>query len=381
MKKGLIAITALASLLVLGYSAYALLSTPTGTVEVQQVRVFEPITYPNHIEFNVFPNDSIGDLEIALINEWWDTTMVKFTMEVLPFDMSCLKVVWDSLMYQQKWDTLNQTIFWRMVMNLGKDSAIINLAHNREIIDIVPLRKWEALTDTMKEDYRDSVRLRHELAENAGVFVTPGKRHYYEFKKMLPHIAQAVQIFEHLGVDPWYAQAILLIESPGKLQYSPVGAYGSFQLMENVATEYGLIVNDSIDEREDFPKAAQCAAALLKQRCVAQTRYMLRKREIPFQESDLWFRLLVLHSYHAGAGNVAGVLDQIAEFSSGPDFMKKVWQTEYKGFKNASQNYSQVALASLLELDVILQTLPDSVCHDTLFLWREEEIKSPEIVY
>ena len=48
-------------------------------------------------------------------------------------------------------------------------------------------------------------------------------------------------------MDPWYAQAILMIESPNKLQKSNAGAYGSFQLMKDVARLFGLKVNKSIE--------------------------------------------------------------------------------------------------------------------------------------
>jgi len=56
----------------------------------------------------------------------------------------------------------------------------------------------------------------------------------------------------------------LLIESPNKLQKSFVGAYGSFQLMKNVAIQIGLKVNGYVDEREDFNKSAWVASQLIK---------------------------------------------------------------------------------------------------------------------
>ncbi|MCB0852700.1 MAG: transglycosylase SLT domain-containing protein, partial [Bacteroidetes bacterium] len=270
--------------------------------------------------------------------------------------------------YTQRWDTLPQAKFWQMVMGMRRDSCIVNVSSSRRIVEVKASYWWESLTDSLQNRYKDSIRQALHLGEDEGIYITAGKRHYYAFDKVLHSISEGVAVFEQKGVDPWYAQAILLIESPGKLQYSPVGAYGSFQLMEDVAREHGLIVNDSIDEREDFPKAAGAAADLIASRCIPQTRHMLRKRGITFDEKQLWFRLLVLHSYHAGAGNVDGVLEIIKPTEGGQELMKRVWTTEYKGFKNASQNYSQVALASILKLDEILSALPDSVCRDSIVI-------------
>lgn len=322
------------------------------------------------IEVTVFSNDSVDDLMLALPGpepqfDLSDTLNPQFSFTITPRFHECITTVTDTLLYQERWDTLAQPLFWRMVMNMDKDSCIVNISSTREIVDVFPTGAWLSMSDSAQSAYRDSVREARGLASDVAIFITPGKRHYYKFDKVLPSIGKGIEVFERSGVDPWYAQAILLIESPGKLQYSPVGAYGSFQLMKQVAIEHGLVVNDSIDEREDFSKAARAAADLIASRCIPQTRYMLRKREISYNETDLWFRLLVLHSYHAGAGNVEGVLKKIDPRDGGQELLQKVWRTEYKGFKNASQNYSQVALASLLELDRILEALPDTVCRDT----------------
>ena len=372
MRTGIVASLAVGFILALYLSLNNLISNPVPNRLISTNQLAAAFPLPSHVEFSVFSNDSIDDIIVAVAEENWDTSMVQYTLDVYPVDLSCFKIVWDSLLYAERWDTLNQTIFWRKVMNLRRDSVIVSVASNREIIDIVPFENWEDKADSLKEAYKDSIRMAKFLPSDAGIYVTAGKKFYYDFDKVIPSIGKAVHIFSSLEVDPWYAQAILLIESPGKLQYSPVGAYGSFQLMKSVALEHGLVVNDSIDEREDFSKAARAAAALITRRCLPQTRYMLRKRNIEFNESDLWFRLLVLHSYHAGAGNVEGVLEKIAPEKGGMDLMKQVWKTEYKGFKNASQNYSQVALASLLELDHLLASMPDTVCRDTVFLWKEE---------
>jgi tetratricopeptide (TPR) repeat protein len=75
----------------------------------------------------------------------------------------------------------------------------------------------------------------------------------------------------------------------------------------------------------------------------------------------LWFRLLVLHAYHAGAGNVAGVIRKINPCEGGMQLIQTVWQTTYGGFKNASQNYSQLALAAFCNFDQMVMQPTDSV--------------------
>ncbi len=351
---------------------------PTAPATVQE---FYPL--PNHLEITVLSNDSTTDFSWTLtpaIREW-DSTAVSYFIDVFAPDLSCIQVLWDSMLTIHHWDTLPQVEFWRNVMTLSKDSGIVNIAATREIIETKSIWEWESLGDSLKMVYRDSVRSANGLDSTAAIYITTGKNHYYQFEKALPGIGRGIRAFRTQGVDPWYAQAILLIESPGQIHRSPVGAYGSFQLMEEVALEYGLVVNDSIDEREDFEKPAAAAAALIRKRCLPQTRWMLRKRDIEFAETDTWFRLLVLHAYHAGAGNVEGVLGVINPKEGGMDLMKQVWTTEYGGFKNASQNYSQVALASFLELDRVMSMLPDSVCADTVFLWKEEELAEGQMNY
>ncbi len=70
--------------------------------------------------------------------------------------------------------------------------------------------------------------------------MTTGKSDFYQFDKVFPSISRGVDVFVQNQTDPWYAQAILLIESPGKLAYSNVGALGPFQLMKSVARNHGV---------------------------------------------------------------------------------------------------------------------------------------------
>ena len=63
---------------------------------------------------------------------------------------------------------------------------------------------------------------------------------------------------------------------------------------------------------------------------------------------------MVMHVYHAGAGNVKKVLEVINPSVGDKELITTMWQTEAGGFRNASQNYSQLVVASMIELDHII---------------------------
>jgi hypothetical protein len=127
-----------------------------------------------------------------------------------------------------------------------------------------------------------------------------------------------------------------------------VGAYGSFQIMSQVAREFGLIVNKYKDERKDLTKSAYAASRLIKEICIPYAEEILLTHNISYSQEDIFFKLLVLHIYHAGAGNVRLAVNKMAPTQGGQEFIKRLWQTETARFKNASQNYSQVALAAMV---------------------------------
>lgn len=257
-------------------------------------------------------------------------------------------------LYAERWNLLPQPNFWRTLMQMGDDSAVINIASTRQVIKRIAVKDWNTQTDAQKDLYRDSIREYYNLDSEAKVFMTSGKRDFYDFKKVIPSIGRGIEIFKENNVDPFYAQAILLIESPNKLQKSQVGAYGSFQIMKNVAINLGLKVNKTVDEREDFDKSAWGAAKLIKTICIPELNKILDERCIEYQSTDIWYRLLVLHVYHAGAGNVKHAINAINPKEGNLELITTLWQTEAAGFRNASQNYSQLALASMLELDDII---------------------------
>lgn len=267
----------------------------------------------------------------------------------------CLKLIRDSSLYAEGWDTLRQPRFWQQAMQLPPDTVLVNIAETREVLDTLTRFHPIFLSQRLKRAYEDSVKRAQGMQRREELFFTNGRRHFYRFEPILPEIDRAVEIFAEEGVDPWYAQAILLIESPGRLQFSVDGAYGAFQLMAGVAREQGLVVNDTLDERKDFEKSARAAARFIARVCLTHTRHLCQAYDLPYREDETWFRLLTMHVYHAGIGNVRRVVRKIRPEAGGMGLITEMWQTKSRRFGNASQNYSQIILAAMMQLDRILE--------------------------
>ncbi len=263
--------------------------------------------------------------------------------------------IYDKELYELRCDTLPQVKFWRSIMHLPKDSALLCYSQKRSVIHKVHLKSWNSLSDAQKLVYRDSLRYEHCLADSERILLVEGKSFFYDFDKAYPNLHRGIDDFISNDVDPWYAQAILLIESPNKLQKSNVGAYGPFQLMKDVARLFGLKVNNKIDERADFDRSAYASSSLLKKICIPQAKQMLDTLHVSYNETDLWFRLLVMHVYHAGAGNVKAALEAIKPTEGNFALIQTLWHTQAKSFKTASQNYSQLTLAAMLEMNAKLR--------------------------
>ncbi len=267
----------------------------------------------------------------------------------------------NNALFTERWDRLAHPVFWKTMMTLSPDSCVINIAKTRDIVARMSVEDWDRWSDTEKDKYRDSIRDAYNLHKEDKVYMTTGKSDFYAFDLALPTISKGVEVFKEEGVDPWYAQAILLIESPGKIARSNVGAYGSFQLMPGVARKHGLTVNRYVDERKDFVKSAQAASDLIKTTCIPEAKIILERQGVAYEETDLWFRLFVLHVYHAGAYNVSQVINKIAPSSGGVNLIQTMWVTEAGRFKNASQNYSQLALAAMLIFEDMLWETCESI--------------------
>jgi hypothetical protein len=285
-------------------------------------------------------------------------------------DTAVLQFVNDEALYAEGWDTLAQPRFWKNVMCLSPDSAILNVASCRKPLEVVDFTQWMCQTESEKDMYKQQVCCSNDLDCNTSLFVTKGRRDFFEHRKSLISVSKAVKAFSQNGVDPWYAQTILLIESPGKSgQKSWAGAQGPFQLMREVAVRFGLRVSKHVDERTDLEKSAVAASRLISTICIPKVRTILDSLNISYNETDTWFRLLVLHAYHAGAGNLACAVYSIAPKQGGQELIRQLWQTECRGFKNESQNYSQLALAAHLSFNEIL-----GAEKDTVFLVRGDRL-------
>ena len=195
-------------------------------------------------------------------------------------DSSAYTIVDVEDLFLERWDTLAQPIFWKKIMKLSPDTCIINIAESREILCYESTELWNSQTSDQKLAYKDSLKLLYCLDDETKIFVTSGKKDFYLVNKTMPSISKAVNVFDACKVDPWYAQAILLIESPKKLEYSNAGAYGPFQLMKSVARAHGLVVNKTTDERKDFEKSAKAAASLLSKVCVPEAKRILNSLEV-----------------------------------------------------------------------------------------------------
>lgn len=253
-------------------------------------------------------------------------------------------------LFDLSWNTLPQPNFWKEIMLLSPDSCLINVASSRIVLAKMSNRDWARQSELQKTIFKDSAKLANRLPEDEKIFITTGKNDFYRFNDVYPSISKGILAFESFGVDPWYAQAILLIESPGQLKKSVAGAYGAFQLMPSVARAQGLTVNSSIDDRKDFEKSAYGASRLISRVCIPEAKKILNDYQITYNESDLWFRLFVLHVYHAGAMNVKAVVNKINPTEGGQTLITKMWQTSAASFGNSSQNYTQLALASQIIL-------------------------------
>lgn len=258
--------------------------------------------------------------------------------------------------YDEKWSNLNQPLFWKKVMKMHPDSSLLNIASNRFALMKIHTKQWNAKSEIERNRIKDSLKIANNFDIAEKIMCTSGKNHFYKFDAVYPSITKGILAFERYGVDPWYAQAILLIESPGQLMKSNVGAYGAFQLMPGVARMYGLKVSKTIDERKDFNRSAFAASSLIKKICIPSAKRILDAKGIAYSENDLWFRLFVMHVYHAGAGNVKAVVNKINPTAGGQDLITQMWKTEAGAFGNSSQNYTQLVLASQLILNDMIGT-------------------------
>ena len=240
--------------------------------------------------------------------------------------------------------------FWQKVILLTTDSAIVVHKDSRNVMDVISAKRLDSLVDHSKLEYtaqcyRDSFG--YESCEL--VKFVRGKREFFDFRKVGPLVDDAKLIFDQYEVNPIYAQFILLIESPNNPKARSIsGAVGHYQLMPFVAKKYGLVVTGGRDDRHDFKLSSMAAAKLMKDYCIPNADRMAVSVGLMPEHNDLWFQLLVMHVYNAGAGNVRKAVAAVGPVKTGEELIIKLWKTQAGAFGNSSQNYSQLALASYI---------------------------------
>ena len=81
-------------------------------------------------------------------------------------DTTNYQFVQNQQLYAQGWDTLAQPHFWRELMTMEDDSALINVGSTRQIIKKVAVADWNMQTETQKDAVRDSVKTYYGLTED-----------------------------------------------------------------------------------------------------------------------------------------------------------------------------------------------------------------------
>ena len=256
-----------------------------------------------------------------------------------------------------------QITFWRSVISLTKDSCIVVHKDSRRMLDVISAEHLDSMVEKNQLDlaaqwYRDNNG--YETCEL--VKFVRGKKEFFDFQKVGPMVDDAKIIFDEYGVNPIYAQFILLIESPNNPKARSIsGAVGHYQLMPFVAKKYGLVVSSTRDDRHDFAKSSMAAAKLMKDYCIPNAERMAISIGLEPNHDELWFQLLVMHVYNAGAGNVRKAVQAIGPGKSGGELILKLWKTQAGAFGNSSQNYTQLALASYVNYMYWLNQIPEKL--------------------
>lgn len=271
--------------------------------------------------------------------------------------------------FHENWNKRTEIIFWKTLMQLEPDMSMIYAPRTRKILSHIPTIIWKGFDRYQRYQYLQDIRKQYNI--KGKLFVAQGKSHFYRFHQVLPELKGVIDIFHRQGVDPWYAQSVLMIESPGQLLTSTAGAYGPFQLMKSVGKAFGLTINEHKDERASYTKSALAAAKFFKTACIPETEMLLHRAGISYHTSDLWFKLLVLHVYHAGAGNVQKAILKTGIKKGGMNLITSLWNSSEGGFQNCSQNYSQLALAAHICMEELVHQEYSSICHSGSYEYLE----------
>src|SRR5690554_1218613 len=104
---------------------------------------------------------------------------VNFVQTRILNDSIDLNYVSNTELFQEEWNQLAHPVFWKTIMTLSPDSCVINIGSTRQIVEFSTVEKWDAKSDEEKEAYRDSIRKSYNLAQEAKIYMTTGKKDFY----------------------------------------------------------------------------------------------------------------------------------------------------------------------------------------------------------
>ena len=83
-------------------------------------------------------------------SNWWDKEILLTENQFV--------LINPRIIIQDKWDALPQTIFWKQVLTLSKDSCLINVANTRQILHKMAFADWTKQSEYQKDLYKDSLK-------------------------------------------------------------------------------------------------------------------------------------------------------------------------------------------------------------------------------
>ena len=104
-------------------------------------------------------------------------------------DSSYAYFVNNNQLYLEGWDTLAQPIFWKKVMAMSPDSCVVNVAATREVLFETSYWSYKNRSTKEKLKYKDSIRLAFCLEHGTKIYLTSGKKEFYNIEKVMPSIS------------------------------------------------------------------------------------------------------------------------------------------------------------------------------------------------
>ena len=141
-------------------------------------------------ESTLWTNSMFGGMPAYQISVVYGANLLQYVDKVvtlgLPAPASYLflfMVGFYFLLLTLKVDTLPQVKFWRYIMNLHQDSALLNIGNSRCILQKTCTKTWDLKNDSAKSCFKDSVRIAKQLDSTQKILLTTGKKFFYDFNK------------------------------------------------------------------------------------------------------------------------------------------------------------------------------------------------------